>query len=146
VVQVQLGRTKNQAFHRVRFKNAQLESIAFDLLEKLCVANERDFYGLHKTGALVARRKRGQQLEIVDDRKWRGKRADKILFAECVNPILDADAGIILAQRGCRNANMPHAAMSGCRRSRQASMSLWIACSANNTSPSRHHATRRQAW
>ena len=39
------------------------------------------------------------------------KRADEIFFAERVDAVFDAHAGISLRQRRRRNADMPHAAM-----------------------------------
>ena len=50
----------DEAPHGLGLEIAQRGGIAFQGFEKLFVADERDFHGLHVTGAFVARRKRGE--------------------------------------------------------------------------------------
>jgi hypothetical protein len=113
VVQVQFGGTMNEALHRGGIEIAQAKCIALDRFEEFGVANERDFHRFDVAGAFVARFEGFEQFEIVDDGEGWSERADEILFAERVDAVFHADAGIVLAQGCGRNANVTDATMRG---------------------------------
>ena len=110
---MQFGATLNQPFHGRRFKRHEFFGVALDFVKKFRIADAGDFHGLDVTGAFVARFERGEQVEIVDDGVRRRERADEILFAEGVDAVFHADAGIGLAQGRRGNAHVAHAAMRG---------------------------------
>ncbi len=118
MIDMQLGAAIDQPFHGLRIKVAQFESVTFDAFKKARVADQRDFDGFDVAGAFVARRQGREHFEVIDDRERNGEGADEILFGEGVDPIFDADARIVLAERCGGNADMAHAAM--CRRGGQA--------------------------
>src|SRR5439155_20034796 len=87
VVQVELGAKINQPLPRRWLELAQQRRIAFYRLEKFFVTNERYLHSFDVTRPFIARRKKGQQLEIVNDCEWRSECPDEILFAERINAI-----------------------------------------------------------
>ena len=113
VVEMQFGAAADEMFHRGRLERGEFFRVAFDFVEEICVADAGDFHGLDIAGAFVARFERGEQIEIVDDGERRREGADEILFAEGVDAIFHADAGIGLRQGRGRDADMAHAAMRG---------------------------------
>ena len=113
VVEVQFSAATNEMLHRGGLERHQFFRVAFELGEKLGVADAGDFDGFNVAGAFVIRRQRGEQIEIVDDGERRRKRADAIFFAEGVDAIFYADAGLGL-RKCCRgNADVAQAAMGG---------------------------------
>lgn len=115
VVHVEFGAAMDEAFHGFGLEVAELEGVVFDGFEEFGVANAGDFDGFDVAGAFVAGAEGGEELEIVHDGVGRGECADEILLSEGVDAIFDADAGIILTQRGGGNADMADAAMGGGR-------------------------------
>src|SRR5262249_45085090 len=81
--------------------------------KKFAITDARDLDGLDVSRSFVTFGERGEHLGIVDDGKGRCERADEILFAERIDAVFDAHAGIRLAERRCRNADVPDAAMRG---------------------------------
>src|SRR5262245_8304484 len=84
VIEMQLGAAINQPFHGSRLEVVQCASIAFKGFKKNLVANERHLDRLNITGALVAGRKGGEQLKIIDHCERRAEGADEILFPKGV--------------------------------------------------------------
>ena len=115
VIEMEFGGAMDEALHGRGFEFAEAEGIAFDQFEEIGVANEGDFDGFDVAGAFVAGLEGFKQFEIVDDREWRREGADEILFAESVDAVFHADAGIILTQGRGGNADVTHAAMRGGR-------------------------------
>lgn len=113
VVHVKFGAAIDEAFHRFGIEVAQFESVAFDCFEEIGVADAGDFDSLDVTGAFVALAEGGEEFEIVDDGEGRSKGSDEIFLSERVDAVFDADAGIILAQSGCGNADVTDATMCG---------------------------------
>ena len=111
VIKMQFGTAANQAAHGGGIEFPESLGIAFERFKKFLVADEGHFDRLDVSGAFVAGRERREQLKIVDDRERRREGADEILFAERIDAILHADAGIRLAQRRGRDAHVPDAAM-----------------------------------
>src|SRR6266705_144289 len=85
VVHVQFGSSIDQTLHGRRIELPQPGCLAFDALEEVLVADQRDLHGLEIAGPLVPRRKRIEQLKIVYYGKRRRKGANEILFAERVD-------------------------------------------------------------
>ena len=102
--------------HRGAIARTQLVRSALQFFKELSIADQGDLHGFHVTGAFVARREGFEQSSVVDDcERWR-EGANKILFAERIDAVLHAHAGIALAQGRARQAHVPHAAMRGGRR------------------------------
>ena len=113
MVKVQFSTTLNQPFHGRWLKHGEFFRVALQFVEKFRIADARDLHGLGIPGAFVARLKRGEEVEIVDDSVRRRERADEIFFTEGVDAVFDADAGIGLAQGRRGNAHVADAAMRG---------------------------------
>ena len=81
--------------------------------EERRVLEQRDLDRLRDAGQPVAVGQREQQVEVVEHRVRRRERADEVLLAERVDPVLDADAGVVLRQDRRRDADQPDAAVGG---------------------------------
>ena len=112
VVHVQFGAAMDQPLHGRRLELRQGIRVRFNAVEKFRVPNAGHLHGFYIAVALVACGQGGEQLEIINHCKWRGKGADEILFTEGINPVLYAHARIILAERCGGNANVADTAVS----------------------------------
>ena len=86
VIEVQFGAAADQPLHCRRLKGHEFFGIAFQFVKKFCVADAGDFHGLDIAGAFVARFKRGEQIEIVDDGERRREGADEIFLPKALMP------------------------------------------------------------
>lgn len=116
VIGMEFGGTEDEALHGFRIELAEAKGVPLEGGEEVFIADECNFDGFHVAGPLVALGQGFEKFEVVDDSEGRREGADEILFAEGVDAVFYADAGIILAQGGGGDANVPHAAMRGGRR------------------------------
>ncbi len=115
VVEVQLGAAEDEALHRRGLERGERDDVLLHPGEERGVADAGDLHRLDVAGALVARRERLQQLEVVDHRERRREGADEVLLPEGVDAVLHAHARIVLRQGRGGEPDQPDATVRGRR-------------------------------
>ena len=85
-------------------------------LEQRRLLQQRDFDGLGKAADEVSIGEGRKERRVIDHRPGDGECAEPVLLAEEIDPVLDADAGVGLGQRGGREPDQAQAAMRDRRR------------------------------
>src|SRR6266568_2528304 len=89
MVEVQFGAAVDDALHRRRLEMDQGSKIVFDLFEKRPVTDQGHFDRFDVAGSFIERRKRGEEIEIINDSKRRRECANEVLFTEGVDAVFD---------------------------------------------------------
>src|ERR1700722_1127286 len=106
---VEFGASLDEMIQMRPGKAGELGRVGLEPIKKLAVADQRYLHRFGHAGPLYAWRQRIDEGTVVDDRPWRGERADEIFQAEMVDRILDADAAVILGQNRGRKTNVADA-------------------------------------
>ena len=104
VPDMEFGAPVVHAAHHVQFARGEGGHIVFDLLEESPVLDECHLDGFGDACPPLALRQGLQEPQIVEDRPGRGKRAGKVFLTERIDAVFDADAAVVLRERGGRNA------------------------------------------
>ncbi len=116
VRQVQRRRPANHVLHHPEVARLELARVFLDEVEKRRIANEPGLDRFRDPAAPVAIVQRREEAEVVDDGKRRRKRAQIVLLAEGVDPVLHADRRVVLRQHRGRDANETDASVRRGRR------------------------------
>jgi len=114
VIHMQFGAAIDELLHCVGIEIVQPLSVPLNGFKEAPVANQRHFDRLDVPGPFVARRERGEEFEVVDDRKRRCKGADEILFAEALMPFLTPtpESAWLSVVVGIRTSRQPRCAVA----------------------------------